>query len=98
MPPIVTVPSPSGYTTGTTYTICWVNAHATHPPKTITKWRVTIGTQDGLNDKYDSGLLSASKRSHSCTLPADGEWYFAQVEWTGPSPGMSRGNYFHSLP
>lgn len=98
MPPKVTIPPADGYTTGRNYTVCWVNQHASHPPKVVSKWRVTIGTNEGLNDKYDSGLLAATSLSHSCTMPADGRHYWVQVEWTGNSPGMSRGNYFRSLP
>lgn len=98
MPPIVTIPPSAGTTTGRTYTVCWVNKHGIHPPKDVTKWRVTIGTAEGLNDKYDSGLLPAANLSHACAMPADGKYYYVQVEWTGTSPGMSRGNYFRSLP
>jgi hypothetical protein len=98
MPPIVTVPPSGGSTTGRTYTICWANAHAIHPPKNVTHWRVTIGTAEGLNDKYDSGLLAPADLSHACTMPADGRYYCTQVEWTGSIPGISRGNYFTSYP
>ena len=98
MPPIVTIPPSMGSTTGTTYTICWANAHGIHSAKTVTNWRLTIGTKEGLNDKYDSGLLSATALSNNCTMPADSKFYFVQVEWTGNSPGISKGNYFQSLP
>src|SRR5215207_7139850 len=99
MPPIVTVPPYNGYTTGQQYTLAWANAHGIHPPKTVTGWRVTIGTQEGLNNKYDSGLLPASPLNHTCNnMPRDSGWYYVQIEWTGPSPGMSKGNYFQSLP
>ena len=98
MPPLVTIPIPGGYTTGATYTICWANAHANHPPKNVTHWRVTIGTYEGLNDKYDSGLLPPTTLYHTCNMPADNRYYFTQVEWTGGSPGISKGNYFRSLP
>lgn len=97
MPPIVTIPPYGGHTTGRTYTVCWANAHGTHLLKSVTQWKVTIGTNEGLNDKYDSGLLSATNLSHACTMPADGKSYWIQVEWRGNSPGMSRGNYFQSL-
>jgi hypothetical protein len=98
MPPKVTIPPSGGSTTGRTYTICWVNGHANHPPKNVTHWRVTIGTSEGLSDKYNSGLLLPSPLSHNCTMPADGGSYYTQVEWTGPSPGISIGNFFQSLP
>jgi len=98
MPPIVTIPPPSGSTTGTTYTICWANAHGIHSAKTVTNWKVTIGTREGLNDKYDSGLLPATALSKACTMPADSKPYYVQVEWTGGSPGISKGNYFISYP
>lgn len=98
MPPIVTIPPTGGYTTGAAYTVCWVNAHGIHPAKNVTNWRVTVGTYEGLNDIYDSGLLASNILSHSCTMPADSRFYYTQVEWTGGSPGISKGNYFQSLP
>jgi hypothetical protein len=98
MPPKVTIPPNDGYTTGPTYTLTWVNAHGIYPPKTVTNWRVTIGTDEGLNDKYDSGLVPPTVLSHTCTMPADNNYYYVQVEWTGNSPGISKGNYFQSLP
>jgi hypothetical protein len=97
MPPIVTHPASGETVVGKTYTLTWVNAHGIHPPKTVTKWRFTIGTQAGLNDKYDSGLLPAATLFCTCnSMPADGNSYFAQVEWTGNNPGLSFSNQFRS--
>ena len=98
MPPIVTTPPYNGYTTGSTYTLTWANAHGIHPAKNVTNWRVTIGTNEGLNDKYDSGLIPATNLSHLCTMPADRKYYYAQIEWTGVDHGISKGNFFQSLP
>ena len=101
MPPIVTIPPDNGSTTGKTCVLTWKNAHSnpTHSAVPLTNWRVTIGTDVGLNDKYDSGLLSKATLSYTCTsMPADNNYYYVQVEWTGSSHGMSYGNYFLSKP
>ena len=65
----------------------------------ITQWRLTIGSQPGADNYYNSGLLGPDVLQRSVTdLPADVDWIYARLQWREDDQWYHNDYVYYSRP
>lgn len=103
MPPIVIDPPNNGATQTNSYYFINANAHGTHLPISITRWKVTVTTGQSNGGTLITETAWSNAPITGCTLnnlPANNQYYWAQLIYEKTSGGqwVSTSNKFQSQP
>ena len=103
MPPIVLDPPNNGVTRSQSYYFIPTNAHGIHPATSVTRWKVTVTTQQTNGGTLITQTAWSNQPITACqvnNLPANNLYYYSQIVYEKPTGGtwVSTSNKFQSCP